>query len=99
MESGLGLSVINTGSHYAARVKNYREMTKRHYRTYILGLVTDEARKQRIQFGVKAKSADINIAVDEVLDHMQAHMLEMVEGPDDRKPDEDKDAWLGRVYG
>lgn len=52
-QHGLALAVINTGSHYKARCKNYREMTPRHYRTYILGLVTAEARKQRIEFGVQ----------------------------------------------
>lgn len=75
--SGLALSVINTGSHYEARCKNYREMTNRHYRAYIHRLVIEEARKQRISMGVKSKTADINIAVDEVLDHMQMHMAEM----------------------
>lgn len=76
MESGLALSVINTGAHYDARCKNYREMTARHYRTYILNLVTAEARKQRIEFRVKSTSADINQAVADVLDHMDAHMRE-----------------------
>lgn len=75
--SGLALSVINTSSHYAARCKNYREMTARHYRTYILGLVNTEAHQQRTQFGIRPKSADINRAVEEVLDHMQTHMAEM----------------------
>lgn len=77
MEHALALAVINTAKHYDARCKNFREMTRRHYRTYILGLVTDEARKQRIEFSVRSSSADINKAVEDVLDYMQAHMAEM----------------------
>lgn len=76
-EHNLALSVINDGTHYTKRCENYRAMTHRHYRTYILGLVAAEARKQRIQMSVKSSSSDINVAVDEVLDHMQAHMHEM----------------------
>jgi len=73
---GLALSVINTGAHYDARCKNYREMTARHYRTYILGLVTQQARRERIDFGTRSKTSDINTAVEEVLMHMQDHMAE-----------------------
>lgn len=95
----LALCVVNDGTHYDARVKNGREMTARHYRNYIHRLVCAAAHDQRVKFGVRSMSKDINQAVDDVLDYMQDHMVTLVEGPDDRKLDESKDDWLRRVYG
>jgi hypothetical protein len=75
--SDLALCVINDGATYQQRLDNCRSMTKRHFRAYVLTLVTAQARKQRIQFGVpKHKPGDIERGVAEVVDHMERHVAE-----------------------
>jgi hypothetical protein len=75
--SDLALCVINDGASCQKRLDNCRTMTKRHYRAFVLTLITAEVRRQRIQFGVpQHKHGDIERAVSEVIDHMERHVAE-----------------------
>jgi hypothetical protein len=78
MEHPLALAVYNDGAHYNTRVSRGQSDTRRHYRAYLLGLVNAEATKQRREFNMRFKPADIDIAVQDLLEMMERHVAEIV---------------------
>jgi hypothetical protein len=75
---GLADAVINEGSHYEARVANHAKMKPGAYRGYLRNLVWNQARYERLYFQRRHSDEAIDRATDIVLDHMNAHMKEML---------------------
>lgn len=74
----LALSVINDSSHHEQRVDRFRAYSRRHYHAYLLGLVNQQATRERRESNTRWKPADIDTAVSEVHAYMEQHVAECV---------------------
>lgn len=70
--NNIALSVVNEGATYAMRCDVFKVGGDKVFRGYITRLVKAEARRQYHAFGVHTSEDEVNMAVDQVIDHHQA---------------------------